>query len=109
MAVVDEMANVAVVASIDFSILAIQNFDENIHSCKILDKFFPEILISERCKGMYILYSSKNAENAATLTIVAVHTAENEPPRVCIISFHRFNWLLSAAICASALTAIFRT
>ena len=36
----------------------------------------------------------ENAENASFLAIVAVHTAENEPPRICGISFDHFNSLL---------------
>ena len=34
-----------------------------------------------------------NAKNATILVIVAVHTEENEPLRICVISFHHFNSL----------------
>ena len=36
----------------------------------------------EWCKGTHNVEISKNAENAPTLAIVAVHSAENEPLKV---------------------------
>ena len=65
------------------------------HSAKNLDDFllkFRDLSGAKECKSWT---SRKMLKNAPTLAIVAVHTEENEPPKILGPKFHYFNRLLA--------------
>ena len=65
---------------IDFCWNENENENEIFIPAKFRTSFFPEILRSERCKGVQLFKISKKImlKNAPALVIVAVDTAENE-------------------------------
>ena len=64
-----------------------------------INKIFDEILINFRirsgAKECRSCRSRKMLQNAPTNAIVAVHTEENEPPKLWKQKFHHFNHLLT--------------
>ena len=62
---------------------------------KKLDDFSLKFWYLSGAKAHKSCRSEKMLKNAPTLAIGGVHTAENEPPRNFIISFHYFNPILT--------------
>ena len=68
---------------------------KSVHSTKKLDYFLPKFSDLSGAKDCKSCRSRKMLENAPTLAIVAVHTEENEPPKISGAKFHSFNPILS--------------
>ena len=68
---------------------------KSVHSTKKLDYFLPKFSDLSGAKDCKSCRSRKMLKNAPTLAIVAVHTEENEPPKIWGPKFHYFNPILT--------------
>ena len=66
-----------------------------VHSTKKLDDFLLKFRDLSGAKDCKTCRSRKMLKNEPTLAIVAVHTEENEPPKIWGPKFHYFNRLLT--------------